>query len=85
MACNHPNFIKLKDGRFLETDCGHCQGCFEKFLSQYTFRMNEEQKKHEFLGYDSSFVLFTYDDAYLPLHGADKDSVQKMLKLFRRY
>lgn len=82
MACNKPMKRRTPDGRFYEVPCGYCNGCRLSRVSAWAKRFDVEQYWASIHGYESSFVLLTYDDTHCD-GSVHLDHIQKFLKLLR--
>lgn len=81
MACLNP--ITNKQGNTFS--CGKCEYCHNKYIQQWIFRLEQENKLH---GNMSLFITLTYDYDNLPFHKGKmtlrKSDYQKFLKRLRK-
>lgn len=86
MACDSPYMVKTGSGTdFVPVPCGKCAPCKQRRVSQWVFRMTQEEK----VSTSSHFVTLTYDSRSLPLSKngfptLDKSDLQKFFKRLRK-
>ena len=74
MDCEHPQLIKLPDGRPQVVRCGRCLRCLSHRQAEWTTRLRQEM---EFNPDSSYFVTLTYDEEHLPKNESGVPSVRK--------
>ncbi len=84
MSCNSPLTINV-NGVPTKVSCNYCAGCRMARISDWNERIKHEVQYQAWKGNDSTFLLLTYDDEHLPLHGVSKRDVQLFLKRVRKY
>lgn len=67
---------------YISYPCGKCPLCARKRLSNWIFRVQQEQKR----ALTSTFITLTYDDNHLPTNNtANKRDIQLFHKRLRKY
>lgn len=84
MECITPFLITNHMGSKVPVPCGRCPGCFKRRVSQWSFRLMQEDKVSQ----SSVFITLTYGDS-VPLSNnrfmsLDKRDVQLFLKRLRK-
>lgn len=73
MQCTSPFLLKLEDGNIIEVPCGNCLSCKISRTREWTIRMMNELKYHEY----SVFITLTFNEEN------KKDQIEKRdLQLF---
>lgn len=81
--CVFPITLK-RDGQYMEFPCGSCFACLSRRVSQWSFRLRQEEKS----AHSALFVTLTYDDIHLPYSSyptLHKPDLQSFLKRLRQY
>ena len=58
MQCTSPFLLKLDDGNIIEVPCGNCLSCKISRTREWTIRMMNELKYHEY----SVFITLTFNE-----------------------
>lgn len=80
-----PFVVSLKKGEKVPVPCGRCPSCFSRRVSQWSFRLMQEEK----VSTSAHFITLTYDTAHVPITqkgfmSVDKNDVQLFFKRLRK-
>lgn len=62
-SCQKPFFIKDGNGKQVLVPCGKCPRCKARKVSNWSFRLLQEDKQSRY----SKFITLTYADTYMPI------------------
>lgn len=86
MACDSPYYVEIHwQPQKVPVPCGRCPPCQKRRVSQWSFRLLQQEKISE----SSLFVTLTYDTRYVPISAKgfmtlDKKDFQKFMKRLRK-
>lgn len=79
MQCHTPYLVRdIEDGTVKPVPCGRCPACFKRRISQWSFRLQIEEKFSK----SSTFITLTYEDSNLPVRGGANTLRKRHLQLF---
>lgn len=75
----------IKNGGYNEVPCGHCENCVKRRVSNWSFRLMQEEK----VSLSSYFITLTYDSEHVPITkngfmDLSKRDFQLFFKRFRK-
>jgi len=82
---DNPKYPHISNERQIPVPCGRCPVCEKNRISQWSFRLREEAKRHE----KALFITLTYDSDHLPRSPKNmptlvKKDVQNYMKRLRK-